>query len=153
MTTIYTIKYITPINCINIKFTPIHIYLIYLAYLHIPTLFTYTYLIYIYLPYLHIPTLFTYTYPINISITHTYIAFYLHQSRLNLYSILHVPQCYIHTLPVLIDQGVDIVIALTHMRWPNDRRLAAEANDLDIILGGHDHEYDVDIVRTFLTIA
>jgi len=34
-----------------------------------------------------------------------------------------------------------VVIALTHMREPNDERLAAEAPDFDAILGGHDHHY------------
>jgi len=33
----------------------------------------------------------------------------------------------------------DIVIALTHLRSPNDRRLAQEFDGLDLILGGHDH--------------
>ena len=36
--------------------------------------------------------------------------------------------------------GADAVIALTHMRTPNDRRLAREVPELDLILGGHDHE-------------
>ncbi|CAE7539071.1 yfkN, partial [Symbiodinium sp. KB8] len=36
-------------------------------------------------------------------------------------------------------QGVDIVIALTHMRLPNDRRLADGVPGIDLILGGHDH--------------
>ena len=42
----------------------------------------------------------------------------------------------------------NLVIALTHMRLPNDRRLAAaaaQAGSLDLILGGHDHEYSVDL--------
>lgn len=39
--------------------------------------------------------------------------------------------------------GADIVIALTHMRVPNDTRLANEATGIDIILGGHDHHYEV----------
>jgi len=38
-------------------------------------------------------------------------------------------------------QGVDYVIALTHMRWPNDVRLAESVTEIDLILGGHDHEY------------
>lgn len=33
----------------------------------------------------------------------------------------------------------DFVIALTHMRQPDDDRLARHARDIDIILGGHDH--------------
>lgn len=40
-------------------------------------------------------------------------------------------------------QGAEIVIALTHMRMPNDYLLAHEATEVDIILGGHDHHYEV----------
>ena len=29
------------------------------------------------------------------------------------------------------------------MRWPNDERLARKVPDVDLILGGHDHEYKV----------
>lgn len=39
--------------------------------------------------------------------------------------------------------GAHIVIALTHMREPNDVKLAAEAPEIDLILGGHDHLYAV----------
>jgi len=42
---------------------------------------------------------------------------------------------------LLRDKECDLIIALTHMRAPNDQRLAVEAEDLDLILGGHDHEY------------
>jgi 5'-nucleotidase len=42
----------------------------------------------------------------------------------------------------LRSQGADIIVGMTHMREPNDRRLAKEAGDvIDIILGGHDHHY------------
>ncbi|KAI8088877.1 Metallo-dependent phosphatase-like protein [Halteromyces radiatus] len=46
---------------------------------------------------------------------------------------------------------VDIVIALTHMRVPNDVKLASNCYDsIDLILGGHDHFYyvskSIDIV-------
>jgi len=41
----------------------------------------------------------------------------------------------------LRDEGADFVVALTHMRGPNDRRLAEEATEIDLILGGHDHDY------------
>ena len=34
-------------------------------------------------------------------------------------------------------------MALTHMRVPNDKRLAENVPGIDIILGGHDHEYEV----------
>ncbi|EFX89030.1 hypothetical protein DAPPUDRAFT_304700 [Daphnia pulex] len=36
-------------------------------------------------------------------------------------------------------QGCRTVIALTHMRTPNDLRLAKEVEEIDLILGGHDH--------------
>lgn len=36
-------------------------------------------------------------------------------------------------------QGCDMVIALTHMRTPNDLKLANNTTGIDIILGGHDH--------------
>lgn len=40
-------------------------------------------------------------------------------------------------------EGCHVVVALTHMRVPNDLRLAAAARALgvDLILGGHDHDY------------
>ncbi|OAD79533.1 hypothetical protein PHYBLDRAFT_129957 [Phycomyces blakesleeanus NRRL 1555(-)] len=46
---------------------------------------------------------------------------------------------------------VDFIVALTHMRVPNDIKLGREcSDDVDIILGGHDHFYyvsnHVDIV-------
>ena len=41
---------------------------------------------------------------------------------------------------------MDIVIALTHMRWPNDRKLAENVDEIDLILGGHDHDYNVEMV-------
>jgi 5'-nucleotidase len=37
------------------------------------------------------------------------------------------------------DYRCDVVIALTHMRTPNDVRLAKNAKSVDFILGGHDH--------------
>lgn len=37
------------------------------------------------------------------------------------------------------EQGCKVVIALTHMRTPNDLRLAQEVEEIDLILGGHDH--------------
>lgn len=46
-------------------------------------------------------------------------------------------------MPGLRAQGAEIVIALTHMREPNDLKLAKNtpAGLIDIILGGHDHFY------------
>lgn len=39
--------------------------------------------------------------------------------------------------------GADIVVALTHMRAPNDAALAAAVPEIQLILGGHDHDYQV----------
>ena len=36
-----------------------------------------------------------------------------------------------------------MVIALTHMRTHNDKRLAEKVSSLDLILGGHDHHYEL----------
>ncbi|TNN16547.1 Trifunctional nucleotide phosphoesterase protein [Schistosoma japonicum] len=41
-------------------------------------------------------------------------------------------------------QKCDLVIALTHMRWPNDRLLAENVPEIDLILGGHDHDYEYE---------
>ncbi|KAG2448379.1 hypothetical protein HYH02_006961 [Chlamydomonas schloesseri] len=38
-------------------------------------------------------------------------------------------------------KGAEVLIALTHMREPNDRKLAAEVPEFHLILGGHDHHY------------
>lgn len=45
------------------------------------------------------------------------------------------------------EQGCQVVVALTHMRVPNDERLAAEAPEFDVVLGGHDHHYEVRKVK------
>eukprot|EP00116_Pleurobrachia_bachei_P009407 sb/3469669/ len=45
------------------------------------------------------------------------------------------------------EKGCDIVIALTHMRWNNDRRLAVCAKYVDLVLGGHDHNYGVEEIE------
>jgi len=42
------------------------------------------------------------------------------------------------------EEGCHLIVALTHMREPNDRLLAARAaRHVDLILGGHDHDYMV----------
>ena len=43
--------------------------------------------------------------------------------------------------------GVDIVVALTHMRLPNDQKLARAVDDIDIILGGHDHSFAAQMLN------
>ena len=40
-------------------------------------------------------------------------------------------------------KGCDFIIALTHMRVPNDLLLAENVRGVDLILGGHDHDYSV----------
>jgi len=42
----------------------------------------------------------------------------------------------------LKQKGCEYVIALTHMRTPNDIRLAENVPEVDLILGGHDHVYE-----------
>ena len=42
----------------------------------------------------------------------------------------------------------DLIIALTHMRVPKDRHLAAEVPEIDFILGGHDHLYVNEVDST-----
>ncbi|GIY98572.1 trifunctional nucleotide phosphoesterase protein YfkN [Caerostris extrusa] len=44
--------------------------------------------------------------------------------------------------------GVDYVIALTHMRTPNDCRLAENVDEIDLILGGHDHVNGKFIIKS-----
>lgn len=40
------------------------------------------------------------------------------------------------------EHGCRLVIALCHMRLPNDKALARAVPELDLILGGHDHFYE-----------
>ena len=41
----------------------------------------------------------------------------------------------------LREEGAQIVIAVTHSRGPNDILLAQHVDGIDLILGGHDHDY------------
>jgi 5'-nucleotidase len=51
-------------------------------------------------------------------------------------------------------QEVDLIIALTHLRMTDDRRLAELNPDIDFIVGGHDHEAMVEVVgKTLITKA
>ncbi|XP_003390086.2 PREDICTED: 5'-nucleotidase-like isoform X2 [Amphimedon queenslandica] len=45
-------------------------------------------------------------------------------------------------IPILKNNGCELIIALTHMRTPNDLKLFNEVPEIQLILGGHDHEYD-----------
>ncbi|XP_072461140.1 mannosylglucosyl-3-phosphoglycerate phosphatase-like [Notamacropus eugenii] len=47
----------------------------------------------------------------------------------------------------LKEEGADLIIAITHMKWINDTRLAQKAQGVDLILGGHDHEYGIKKVN------
>ncbi|CAL4062120.1 unnamed protein product, partial [Meganyctiphanes norvegica] len=47
----------------------------------------------------------------------------------------------------LRNEGCEYIIALTHMRTPNDTRLAENVDEIDLILGGHDHEYELKKVN------
>lgn len=51
--------------------------------------------------------------------------------------------CARELVPTLRAEGADVVIALTHMRLPNDERLMREVQEVDLLLGGHDHDYVV----------
>lgn len=52
-------------------------------------------------------------------------------------------------VPQLRAQGAEIVIALTHMREPNDLKLAEKTpvGLIDLVLGGHDHFYSHHLVN------
>lgn len=52
-------------------------------------------------------------------------------------------------VPQLRAQGADLIVALTHMREPNDHKLASQMapGEIDIILGGHDHFYAHSLVN------
>lgn len=52
-------------------------------------------------------------------------------------------------VPQLRAEGADIIIALTHMREPNDNKLAEELGSdmVDLILGGHDHYYAHSVIN------
>lgn len=51
--------------------------------------------------------------------------------------------------PQLRADGADVVICLTHQREPNDHKLAQKTPPgmIDLILGGHDHFYQHDIIN------
>jgi 5'-nucleotidase len=48
-------------------------------------------------------------------------------------------------LPAFVTQGsgAELVIALTHMRVPNDIKLAQAVPEIHAVLGGHDHHVQV----------
>jgi 5'-nucleotidase len=48
---------------------------------------------------------------------------------------------------LLKSQGCTYIIALTHMRLPNDRVLAKNCPGIDLILGGHDHSNACEMIN------
>ncbi|KAI0192504.1 Metallo-dependent phosphatase-like protein [Astrocystis sublimbata] len=51
-------------------------------------------------------------------------------------------------VPQLRAEGAEIVIAVTHMREPNDNKLAEQTDGIiDLILGGHDHYYNHSLIK------
>lgn len=50
------------------------------------------------------------------------------------------------------EEGCEVIVALTHMREPNDNKLAEQVGNedgkgIDLILGGHDHYYSHSFIR------
>ncbi len=59
-------------------------------------------------------------------------------------------ECAKRLLPQLKAKGCDLLVALTHMRLPNDTRLAEEVPELNLILAGHDHHYEIKQVSSYM---
>ncbi len=51
-------------------------------------------------------------------------------------------------VPVLRAQGVDLIVALTHLAQAEDAELARQVPGIDLILGGHDHDSMLQMVGT-----
>ena len=52
----------------------------------------------------------------------------------------------------LQSEGVDIIVAVTHIGARQDRLLAAEVDGIDIIFGGHSHDYLPEVERVGNTL-
>lgn len=50
-------------------------------------------------------------------------------------------------------KGCDFIIALTHMRWPNNVRLAECVDEVDLILAGHDHFYRCEKINGKIVVV
>ncbi len=46
-----------------------------------------------------------------------------------------------HDVDALTEQGVEVIVALTHVGLPDDIRIAEAVTGLDVIVGGHSHTY------------
>lgn len=73
------------------------------------------------------------------------------KSTLTIDCAINVERRLVYELIVVVcwspQEKCDYVIALTHMRTPNDCRLAENVDEIDLILGGHDHDYEVKLVN------
>jgi len=57
-------------------------------------------------------------------------------------------------LPVLRQQNVDVIVALTHLTYAEDRALAERFPEIDVIVGGHEHVPIASVVgRTLISKA
>ncbi|CAL4059580.1 unnamed protein product, partial [Meganyctiphanes norvegica] len=54
--------------------------------------------------------------------------------------------------PILREKGCDYIIAMTHLRQPNDERLMDNDPDIDLFLGGHDHGYEIIKINDKITL-
>lgn len=52
----------------------------------------------------------------------------------------------------LRDEGAELIVAVTHMRLPNDQLFAQSVEGVDLILGGHDHFYHVETLNGKLIV-
>eukprot|EP01102_Stenamoeba_stenopodia_P015892 TRINITY_DN5489_c0_g1_i1.p1 TRINITY_DN5489_c0_g1~~TRINITY_DN5489_c0_g1_i1.p1 ORF type:complete len:581 (-),score=154.90 TRINITY_DN5489_c0_g1_i1:83-1825(-) len=50
-------------------------------------------------------------------------------------------------IPELKGKGADLIVVLSHMRLPNDEKLAMDVPEIDLILSGHDHFYELKNVN------
>uniref|UniRef100_A0A4W3K413 Snake venom 5'-nucleotidase-like n=1 Tax=Callorhinchus milii TaxID=7868 RepID=A0A4W3K413_CALMI len=71
------------------------------------------------------------------------------KSNVNYIDYVHVADQLSKELRV---KGAELVIALTHMKWSNDIRLAKHSQGLDLVLGGHDHDYGIKEVNGILIV-
>eukprot|EP01103_Thecamoeba_quadrilineata_P018956 TRINITY_DN7495_c0_g1_i1.p1 TRINITY_DN7495_c0_g1~~TRINITY_DN7495_c0_g1_i1.p1 ORF type:complete len:555 (+),score=54.16 TRINITY_DN7495_c0_g1_i1:24-1667(+) len=52
----------------------------------------------------------------------------------------------------LKEQGAEVILAVTHMRIPNDTKLAEQVEGIDVVLAGHDHFYEIKEVNGTLIV-
>jgi 5'-nucleotidase len=67
----------------------------------------------------------------------------VHPTDLECQSFISIGQ---KTANMMRNQGAQFIIALTHMHYPNDELLSS-VSEIDLILGGHDHNYDCRVVN------